>query len=358
MIETQHKYILHDAFQPMAIEEQSVDLVVTSPPYPMVEMWDEMLGKYDKNIETALLDGMGMDAFEYMHRLLDRCWTSCYRVLKPGGFACINIGDATRTIDGRFRLYSNHSRVLQSCMALGFDVLPSILWCKPTNSPTKFMGSGMLPGGAYVTMEHEWILILRKGGKRVFNPEERQRRRESAIFWEERNKWFSDQWTDILGTTQKLGMKSDRKRSAAYPMEIPLRLISMYSMYGDVVLDPFSGTGTTALAAILSGRSSINIDIDQQMLIESSKLPSKRETKGILNNLLASRLSRHLQYVYAKDMLFFKYRNQGLGIPVKTQQEKELYLYPIKSISRSNDIIRAKYQKWKKSTLSRIITQE
>ena len=123
------------------------------------------------------------------------------------------------------------------------------------------MGSGMLPAGAYVTLEHEWILILRKGGKRVFTKAETDLRRQSAIFWEERNHWYSDQWSDILGTSQQLIGKAERQRSAAYPFEIPRRLIAMYSIYGDTVLDPFSGTGTTALAGIQLGRNTIGLSL-------------------------------------------------------------------------------------------------
>ena len=264
-----------------------------------------------------------------------------------GGFACINIGDATRTLDTRFQMYSNHSRILQACAAIGFDILPSIIWRKPTNSPTKFMGSGMLPGGAYVTLEHEWILILRKGTKRVFDKEAQIERRNSAMFWEERNKWFSDQWFDILGTGQKMKKGSSRNRSGAYPLEIPYRLISMYSKYGDTVLDPFSGTGTSALASILAGRSSKNIDADEYLLKESMLLPTKRSTKSELNDTLSDRLKAHVNYVNSKDMLFFKYKNSWMNTPVKTRQEKEMRLYPIKSISRADDIVEVKYRKWK-----------
>ena len=79
--------------------------------------------------------------------------------------------------------------------------------------------------------------------------EEQQRRRESAIFWEERNLFFSDVWTDIRGTVQTLKRSGTRDRSGAFPFELALRLILMYAIKGDTVLDPFWGTGTTALAA-------------------------------------------------------------------------------------------------------------
>lgn len=355
VIQSNHQFISANSFETFPLKDNSIDLVVTSPPYPMVEMWDEIFGRYDPSISKAISKAEGYDAYEAMHQLLDRTWKESFRVLKNGGFACINIGDATRTLDTRFQMYTNHSRILQACAEIGFDILPSIIWRKPTNSPTKFMGSGMLPGGAYVTLEHEWILILRKGTKRVFDKADQIERRQSAMFWEERNQWFCDQWFDILGTGQKMNKGSSRNRSGAYPLEIPYRLISMYSKYGDVILDPFSGTGTSALASILAGRSSKNIDADERLLKESLLKPTKRNTKGILNDYLLDRLSKHYQYVGSKDMLFFKYKNSWMNTPVKTRQEKEMRLFPIKSISRADDTVDIKYRKWKGEELQSAI---
>ena len=141
--------------------DSSVDLVVTSPPYPMIEMWDEIMSNQNPYIKEALEDHRPELAFELMHKELDVVWKECYRVVKDGGFICINIGDATRTIDGEFRLYNNHSRITQYCTSLGLTNLPNIIWRKQTNAPNKFMGSGMLPCGAYITLEHEYILIFR-----------------------------------------------------------------------------------------------------------------------------------------------------------------------------------------------------
>ena len=141
--------------------------------------------------------------------------------MKAGAIACINIGDATRSIGDRFQLFANHSRIQSKFMEIGFDVLPAILWRKQTNAPNKFMGSGMLPAGAYVTLEHEYILIFRKGGKRIFDlPEEKKRRRQSGYFWEEWNRWFSDIW-DFKGTGQGINGQNLRSRSAAYPFLLP-----------------------------------------------------------------------------------------------------------------------------------------
>ncbi len=247
------------------ISTGSIDLVVTSPPYPMIEMWDGMFGEQNKKIQKALDTENGALAFELMNQELDRIWNEVFRVLIDGGIACINIGDATRKIGQHFQLYPNHSRVKHHCRSLGFQDLPSILWRKPSNAPNKFMGSGMLPPGAYITLEHEYILILRKGGIRKFKTEEEKiNRRKSAFFWEERNLWFSDIWVGLKGVGQKISNQNDdlRKRSAAYPFELAYRLINMFSVKGDTVLDPFFGTGTTMIAAMVSARNSIGYEID------------------------------------------------------------------------------------------------
>jgi DNA modification methylase len=205
----------------------------------MIEMWDELFAQLNPDISEFLKNGDYSNAFESMHKILDEVWHELFRVMKSGAFACINIGDATRTVKKRFQLFANHSRIQQKCFDIGFDVLPVILWRKQTNAPNKFMGSGMLPAGAYVTLEHEYILIFRKGNKRVFvSAEEKHNRMQSSYFWEERNTWFSDLW-DFKGTRQDINDQELRNRSAAYPFLLPFRLINMYSVFGDTVLDPF-----------------------------------------------------------------------------------------------------------------------
>ena len=242
------------------IPDKSVHLIVTSPPYPMIEMWDDSFASQDLEISSAIEQKEYSLAFEKMHRVLDAVWRECDRVLVDNGFVCINIGDATRTFDGNFQLFSNHSRIIQSFLNMGYCVLPDILWHKPSNSPNKFMGSGMYPAGAYVTYEHEYILVFRKGGKREFKGVGRELRQKSAYFWEERNVWFSDIW-EIRGTNQTVnGNASSRKRNASFPLEIPYRLVNMYSVEGDTVLDPFAGMGTTNMACMASNRNSIGVE--------------------------------------------------------------------------------------------------
>ena len=230
-----HSIYFHSSQKMFELTENSVDLVITSPPYPMIEMWDDIMGEQNPLISSAIAEKKPREAFELMHKELDKVWTECYRVMKDGAFLCINIGDATRTIDGEFALYNNNTRIIYACEKIGFTNLPNILWKKSTNAPNKFMGSGMLPCGAYVTLEHEWILIFRKGSKREFKTAvEKTKRRECSFFWEERNVWFSDIW-ELKGVKQKIDKSPTRERNASYPLELPYRLINMFSQKGDVV---------------------------------------------------------------------------------------------------------------------------
>ncbi len=337
MLKTRHKVYFCDARRMQMLPSASVDLIVTSPPYPMIRMWDGVFCQQDPRITDALAEGRPREAFEFMHCLLDPVWDEAFRVLKPGGFACINIGDATRSIDGDFALYPNHARILQHLSQAGFTLLPDILWRKQTNAPNKFMGSGMLPAGAYVTLEHEYILIARKGPKRVFQTEgEKQNRRASAMFWEERNRFFSDIWTDIKGTSQALANSEFRKRSAAFPLKVAYRLVNMYSVRGDLVLDPFWGTGTTSVAAMAAARNSIGLEIDAEM--ESHLDVCTQSLCDRLNHYIEGRLARHIAFVterMAGDAPP-KHRSTVYGFPVVTAQEKALILNPLIRLKRSS----------------------
>ena len=343
-MKTSHRIINGDARNMRWIGEGTIDLVVTSPPYPMIEMWDEVFSSVSPRCADALARGDGNGAFEAMHLELDRAWRELSRVLKAGAYACINVGDATRTLAGRFRLYSNHSRIIAAFRNEGFDCLPVIIWRKQTNAPNKFMGSGMLPSGAYVTLEHEYVLIFRKGGKRAFeSAEEKLARMGSAFFWEERNRWFSDIW-DFKGTGQDLNHGGLRSRSAAYPLELPYRLINMYSLHGDTVLDPFLGTGTTVLAAIATGRNSTGIEIDSTFA--PLVLGQACSFLTAANELVANRISGHAQFVASRAASNgpLKYRNGPHGFPVVTRQETGLQLYSITDIStRDDSVIEASY---------------
>lgn len=332
MNRTTHRIYFTASQNMECIKDTTIDLVVTSPPYPMIKMWDDIMAKQNPDIKDALANNPTL-AFELMHQELYKVWKECYRLLKDGGFMCINIGDATRTINKEFQLYSNHTRIVEACQKLGLDNLPNIIWRKQTNTPNKFMGSGMLPCGAYVTLEHEWVLVFRKGSKRNYKKDEDKLvRRKSSFFWEERNKWFSDLW-EIKGVKQRIKNSQTRKRNASFPLEVPFRLINMYSQQGDIVLDPFYGLGTTAVASMLTGRNSIGVEIDTALQPSIQENIKSLEIDA-LNALIRERYNNHLLFVREREQSDkeVKYDNINLKCKVMTSQEVDMNLYYLNKI--------------------------
>jgi site-specific DNA-methyltransferase (adenine-specific) len=307
-VETTHEIRVGDARE-LDVEPESVELVVTSPPYPMVEMWDDGFADQSPAVESALADDDGEAAFDAMHALLDDVWTRVADALRPGGVAAVNVGDATRRIDGEFRLYPNHARITEALSGAGLTQLPGILWRKPTNSATKVMGSGTLP-----TNDAD--------------------RYASAFFWEERNEWFSDCW-EIRGTGQ--GLSTDdgcRERSGAFPLELPLRLVRMYSVRGDTVLDPFVGTGTTSLAAMLAGRSSVGVERDPDLAAAFAERAD--EAPGLSRNHARRRLRRHQEFI-ADNPENANYEATHYDTRVVTQSEREIRLQTVADVERTAD---------------------
>lgn len=323
-METTHYIYFKDSRNMGDIPDESVDLVITSPPYPLIEMWDELFNNLLK-LKSMNIEDIHY-AYEWIHKELDKTWVECYRILKQGGIICINIGDAVRTIDS-FRLYPNHTRVSQKLQTLPLIPLPSIIWQKPNNSPNKFMGSGMLPPNAYVTLEHEHILIFRKGNRRKIKPKDKNRY-NSSYFWEERNKWFSNIWTNLQGEIQNIDNYD--KRTGAFPLELPYRLINMFSLYGDTIVDPFLGTATTTIASMISGRNSIGYEINNKL-----EKPTFNRIKHILTisrKVLSKRLYNHIKIQNTEVQSVYRYQSSHYNFNVMTEREKEILFYVIKEL--------------------------
>lgn len=347
-LKTNHKIVFGNSKNMKEILPESVNFVVTSPPYPMIEMWDGQFSYINPEIKEALQNEEGVKAYNLMNEELNKTWIEIDRVLSPGGIVCINIGDATRKIGDSFQLYPNHSRITHYFEKMNYQVLPPIIWRKETNKPTKFMGSGMLPPNAYITLEHEYILIFRKGSNRSFKLKEKQLRRESAYFWEERNIWFSDLWSDLKGISQKLNHRafkiSDfdasntkcstdlRERSAAFPFELAYRLINMFSVQGDTILDPFVGTGTTTLAAMCAARNSVGYELESKFkkVIEYRVFDFLKFSRKVINE----RLENHVQFVEKrkKEKGELKHESLRYGFKVMTGQEKNIFFPTIEKI--------------------------
>jgi modification methylase len=204
------------------ISDNSVGAIITSPPYPMIAKWDECFKKQG-----------GFD-WASQHTILLQTWIECFRVLVPGGIACINIGDATRTVDKKFMCYPNYAIMVSGMLSTGFSPLIPILWKKISNRPNAFLGSGFQPVNAYISQDCEYIGIFRKGKNRIFTGEEKERRKASKFTKEERDDWFQQVWTGIPGA-------KGSKKSSSWNMDIPYRLMRMFSIIGDTIVDPFCG---------------------------------------------------------------------------------------------------------------------
>ncbi len=178
-------------------------------------------------------------------------------MLRDGGRLCVNIGDqfARASLFGRYRVIPLHAEITCQCAETGFDYMGSIIWRKKTTMNTTggavVMGSYPYPPNGIVEIDFEYILLFRKPGK----PRQpaRAAREGAALTREEWKSWFSGHW-DMAGARKK-------GHDAPFPEEIPRRLIRMFSLPGDTVLDPFLGTGTTARAALALGRNAVGYEI-------------------------------------------------------------------------------------------------
>lgn len=247
---TTHRLINADARSMRFIPDQSVHLVVTSPPY-----WT--LKKYNEN-EAQL--GHIAD-YELFLQHLGEVWKEAYRVLVPGGRLVCVVGDVclSRREYGRHLVMPLHADIAVICRKIGFDNLNPIIWHKISNAEfeantgSKFLGKPYEPN-AIIKNDIEFILMQRKpGGYR--QPSEEQRRK-SMIDKDDYTQWFRQFWT-ITGASTK-------KHPAPFPFELAYRLVRMFSFWGDTVLDPFCGTGTTMLAAMKCERNSIGIEVDEE----------------------------------------------------------------------------------------------
>ena len=190
---------------------------------------------------------------------LRKVWMHVFRVLVPGGRLVCVVGDVcvARRRFGRHLVFPLHADICVMCRQIGFDNLNPILWHKIENASyevqngSKFLGKPYEPN-AIIKNDMEFILMQRKpGGYR--QPSDRQRR-ESMIDKKDFDRWFQQIW-NIPGASLK-------NHPAPFPLELATRLIRMFSFIGDTVLDPFSGTGTTMVAALKYKRNSIGVEID------------------------------------------------------------------------------------------------
>ena len=251
---TRHEIRLGDARAMDFLQPNSVHLVVTSPPYWTLKKYRETAGQlgFIEDYETFIYE-------------LDKVWEHCYRALVPGGRLIIVVGDvclSRRKNRGRHTVIPLHATIQEHCRKIGFDNLAPIIWHKIANASyevdngSSFLGKPYEPN-AVIKNDIEFILMQRKPGG--YRSPSLAKRILSVISAENHRRWFQQIWTGLTGA-------STRQHPAPYPVELAVRLIRMFSFVGDTVLDPFLGTGTTAIAAMRTGRDSIGVEIDPHYL--------------------------------------------------------------------------------------------
>jgi len=240
------------------LPDESIHLVITSPPY-----WN--LKKYNDNPSQ-----LGhIDDYEQFLDELRKVWEHVFRILVPGGRLVCVVGDVcvSRRQFGRHLVFPLHSDISVICRRIGFDNLNPIIWHKIANASfevengSKFLGKPYEPN-AIIKNDIEFILMQRKpGGYR--KPTDEQRRL-SKFDKKDFNEWFQQIWT-IPGA-------STRKHPAPFPIELAARLVRMFSFYGDTILDPFCGSGTSLIAALRNCRNGIGIEIDPEYCRMAAKI--------------------------------------------------------------------------------------
>jgi len=254
---THHKIVIGDARRMSLVKDRSVHLIVTSPPY-----WQ--LKDYGGKNQIGFNDSYD----DYINNL-NLVWNECHRVLADGCRLCVNIGDqfARSVYYGRYKVIPIRTEIIKFCETAGFDHMGTIIWQKATTMNTtggaSVMGSYPYPRNGIVKIDYEFILLFKKPGKPP--AVERERKERSRLTGEEWNRYFTGHW-NFRGERQD-------KHLAMFPVELPRRLIKMFSFVGDTVLDPFLGSGTTTLAAMELARNSVGHEINGKFLdVISGKL--------------------------------------------------------------------------------------
>ncbi|HET7573933.1 MAG TPA: site-specific DNA-methyltransferase [Solirubrobacterales bacterium] len=263
---THHAIHEGDARNLRHLDDGSVHLVLTSPPYAHLKRYEDHPAQmgHIEDYETFLAE-------------LDKVWAECLRVLVPGGRVACVVGDVciSRRRGGRHYVLPLSADIQVRARHLGFDALTPIRWLKVANikleasNSSRFLGKPNLPNGV-IKNDIEHIVFLRKPGG--YRKPTAKMEKASKISTDDYAKWFAPVWT--------IGGASTREHPAPFPTELAVRLIRMFSFAGDVVLDPFTGTGTTTLAAIETGRNSIGIEIEPKYVDLIEKRLGKAKPEG------------------------------------------------------------------------------
>lgn len=234
----ENKLILGSAENMKEIPDNSVHLMITSPPYNVSKEYDD-----DLSLE------------EYL-QLLKNSFSETYRVLVNGGRACINVANL-----GRKPYIPLSDYISKIMIEIGFNMRGEIIWNKAASaSPSTAWGSWQSAANPTLRDIHEYILVFSKGDYK-----REKGKKENTISKEQFMEWTKSIWTMNAVSAKKIG------HPAPFPEELPFRLIQLYSFVGDIILDPFIGSGTTAIAALKSNRKFVGYDISEEYLDLASK---------------------------------------------------------------------------------------
>lgn len=223
------------------IPNDSIHLMVTSPPY---------------NVQKEYDDDLSLDEYR---TLLKNVFSETYKKLVIGGRACVNIANI-----GRKPYIPLHSYIISDMLDIGFLMRGEIIWNKASSaSPSTAWGSWMSASNPCLRDIHEYILIFCKGSYSRIN--DKKIKKENTITDKEFLEWTKSVWTFPAVSAKSIG------HPAPFPEELPNRLIQLYSYKGDVVLDPFCGSGTTCLSALKSNRNYIGYELNSDYIRLSEK---------------------------------------------------------------------------------------
>ena len=220
------------------IPNNSLHLMITSPPYNVSK-------EYDNDLSLN----------EYLN-LLKNCFAETYRILVDGGRACINIANI-----GRKPYIPLSDYVSKIMIEIGFNMRGEIIWNKSAGAGiSTAWGSFQSASNPILRDVHEYILIFSKGNyKRERDKEEKELRKDN-ITKEEFIEWTKSVWTMNTESAKRIG------HPAPFPEELPNRLIKLFSFTNDIVIDPFMGSGTTAIAAIKNNRNFVGYEINKEYI--------------------------------------------------------------------------------------------
>lgn len=215
----------------LEIPDNSVDLMITSPPYNVAKEYDE-----DLSLQ------------EYL-QLLKNVFSETFRVLVNGGRACINVANI-----GRRPYIPLSDYISQMMIDLGFNMRGEIIWNKAASaSPSTAWGSWRSASNPILRDIHEYILVFSKGDYK-----KEKNNKDNTISKENFMEWTKSIWTMKAESAKRIG------HPAPFPEELPYRLIQLYSFKNDIILDPFMGSGTTALASLKSERKFVGYEIKEE----------------------------------------------------------------------------------------------